>query len=141
MRWVYFLGIDLARTGAFGIVGVCASLPKKLAAGLLATLIFDGATACVLSVETGNLVGALVAVLATFEVAVLDVVVLPGAVAAGPFSVNLKLGQWSCAEVRLCSAIFLQSCNKRHLKQAYHTLHTQSFVVMPTVLSKLLLVT
>jgi hypothetical protein len=90
---VYFLGIDFARTGVFGIADVWASLPKKLAAGLLATFIFDGAAVCGLSVDTGTLVAALVAVLATLDAAVLDAVVLPGAVAEGPFSVNLKLGQ------------------------------------------------
>ena len=86
--------------GAFGITGVCANLPKKLAAGLLATFIFDGIAARVLS-DTGAF-AALEAV--TLDEALLDV----GNVASGLSAFNLKLG-FPTLELRFCPTIFLQS--------------------------------
>lgn len=108
---MYLLGIDLASTGAFGIVGVCANLPKKLAAGLLATFIFDGGATCGLSAGTGIFAGALGAVLDTFEGVILVVVVVTGAGAAGLASFNLKLGLSSFTEYGFTPPSFSRADN------------------------------
>jgi hypothetical protein len=100
--------MDFGRTGAFGITGVCANLPKKLAAGLLATFIFDGTAARFLS-DTGAFVGALTVAFAALEAVTLDEAMLDaGTVASGLSAFNLKLG-FPTLELRFCPTIFLQS--------------------------------
>jgi hypothetical protein len=100
--------MGFGRTGAFGITGVCANFPKKLAAGLLATFIFDGTAALVLS-DTGAFAGALTVTFPVLEVVTLDEALLDaGTVASGLSAFNLKLGFYTL-ELRFRASIFLQS--------------------------------
>jgi hypothetical protein len=100
--------MDFGRTGALGITGVCANLPKKLAAGLLATFILDGTAATGLS-DTGAFAGAFTIAFPGFEADILDEALSDaGTVASGLSAFNLKLGP-STLELRFCATIFLQS--------------------------------
>jgi hypothetical protein len=100
--------MDFGRTGAFSITGVGANLPKKLAAGLLATFILDGTAATGL-LDTGAFAGAFIIAFPRFKAVMLDEVSLDaGTVASGLSAFNLKLGP-STLELRFCATIFLQS--------------------------------